>query len=135
MALLVVIPAFRSGPSDTLTRYSWLLAGPADVLGNPGRIVQHLLADPRRLWMLVKFLLPVGFTSLFSPAILVSLPAVAVNWLAGNLYQSSIYFHYAATTIPVVFAAAVYGIERIVGKGREERKRKGKGARCAGLWC
>lgn len=126
VALLVIIPAFRSGPSDTLTRYSWLLVGPADLLGNPGRVVQHLLADPRRLWMLVKFLLPVGFTSVFSPAILVSLPAVAVNWLAGNLYQSSIYFHYAATTIPAVFAAAVYGIERIVGKGDGKGGNKGK---------
>ncbi|MEZ4767156.1 MAG: DUF2079 domain-containing protein [Caldilineales bacterium] len=128
IALLVVIPAVRAGPSDTLTRYSWLLAGPADILGNPARIVQHLLADPRRLWMLVKFLLPVGFTSLLSPAILVSLPAILVNWLAGNLYQSSIYFHYAAATIPVVFAAAVYGVERLVGKegkdGKEEEGRR-----------
>lgn len=117
LALLVIIPAFRSAPSDTLTRYGWLLAGPTDLLAHPGRIVQHLLADPRRLWMLVKFLLPLGFTSLLSPAILVSLPALAVNWLAGNLYQSSIYFHYAALTIPTLFAAAVYGIERLVGGG------------------
>ncbi|MCA9871974.1 MAG: DUF2079 domain-containing protein [Anaerolineae bacterium] len=122
LALLVIIPAFRSAPSDTLTRYSWLLSGPADVLGNPARIVQHLLADPRRLWMLIKFLLPVGFTSLLSPAILVSLPALAVNWLAGNLYQSSIYFHYAAATIPVVFAAAVHGTERLIGKGEKRGK-------------
>ena len=128
IALLVIIPAFRSAPSDTLTRYSWLLTGPANVLGNPGRIVQHVLADPRRLWMLVKFLLPVGFTALLSPAVLVSLPAVAVNWLAGNLYQSSIYFHYAAATIPVVFAAAVFGMEKLIGKeegneGKEGRRR------------
>ena len=122
VALLVIIPAFRSAPSDTLARYSWLLAGPADVLGNPGRILQHLLADPRRLWMLVKFLLPLGFTSLLSPAVLVSLPAVAVNWLAGNLYQSSIYFHYAAATIPVVFAAAVYGTERVLARGGEGKE-------------
>ncbi len=139
LALLVVIPAFRNAPSDTLTRYSWLLAGPSDVLGNPGRIAQHLLADPRRLWMLVKFLLPVGFTSLLSPAVLVSLPALAVNWLAGNLYQSSIYFHYAAATIPVVFAAAVYGTERAIGRGREgtegkegnEGERRGEVGRAA----
>ena len=90
VALLVIIPAFRSAPSDTLARYSWLLAGPADVLGNPGRILQHLLADPRRLWMLVKFLLPLGFTSLLSPAVLVSLPAVAVNWLAGKIGRAHV---------------------------------------------
>ena len=122
IALFVVIPAFRGAESDTLARYAWLGAGPADILANlldnPGRVAGQVLGEPRRLWMLVKFLLPVGFLPLLSPAILVALPTLAVNWLAGNLYQASIYFHYAALMIPVIFAAAVYGMERIARSGQ-----------------
>ncbi|HSN76538.1 MAG TPA: DUF2079 domain-containing protein, partial [Anaerolineae bacterium] len=117
VALFVVIPAMRGAESDTLARYAWLGSGPADILANlidnPGRIAGHVMGEPRRLWMLVKFLLPVGFLPLLSPAILLALPTLAINWLAGNLYQASIYFHYATLMIPVVFAAAVYGMERV----------------------
>jgi uncharacterized membrane protein len=121
ITLFVIIPFFRGAESDTLARYAWLGSGPFDILSgaiqNPGRIAGHLLGEPRRLWMLVKFLLPVGFLPLLSPAILIALPSLAVNWLAGNLYQASIYAHYATLMIPVVFAAAVYGMERVAVSG------------------
>ncbi len=121
LALFVVIPHFRGAESDTLSRYAWLGSGPFDILSaaiqNPGRIAGHVLGEPQRLWMLVKFLLPVGFLPLLSPAILIALPSLAINWLAGNLYQASIYFHYAALMIPVVFAAAAYGMERLARAG------------------
>jgi uncharacterized membrane protein len=117
VALFVLIPHFRGAESDTLARYAWLGSGPADILAgalrNPGRIAGHLLGEPRRIWMLVKFLLPLGFLPLLSPAALLLLPTLAINWLAGNLYQASIYFHYATLMIPLVFAAAVYGLERL----------------------
>lgn len=137
LALFAVIPAVRGAESDTLARYAWLGSGPADILrnllDNPGRIADHVLGEPRRLWMLVKFLLPVGFLPLLSPAILIALPSLTINWLAGNLYQASIYFHYAALLIPVFFAAAVYGMER-VGEGERggERGREGERERWAG---
>lgn len=129
LALFVIIPAVRGAESDTLSRYAWLGNGPADILAgviqNPGRVAGHLLGEPRRLWMLAKFLLPVGFLPLLSPAILIALPSLAINWLAGNLYQASIYFHYAALTIPVVFAAAVYGMEHMAG-GERGRGKEGE---------
>lgn len=122
VALFVVIPAMRGAESDTLARYAWLGSGPADILAgvlqHPGRIAGHVLGEPRRLWMLVKFLLPVGFLPLLSPAMLIALPALAINWLAGNLYQASIYFHYATLLIPVLFAATVYGMARVAEGGR-----------------
>jgi len=125
LALFVLIPAFRGAGSDTLSRYAWLGNGPADVMAtllhDPGRVPAHLLGEPRRLWMLFKFLLPLGFLPLLSPAVLVALPSLAVNWLAGNLYQASIYFHYAAVVIPVLFAATVYGLEGVA-------RRRGKAA-------
>ncbi len=121
IALFIVIPAFRGAESDTLARYAWLGNGPFDILSgaiqSPGRIAGHLLSEPRRAWMLAKFLLPVGFLPLLSPAILIVLPSLAINWLAGNLYQASIYAHYATLMIPVLFAAAVYGMERVAVSG------------------
>jgi uncharacterized membrane protein len=121
IALFAIIPFFRGAESDTLARYAWLGSGPFDVVSNaiqnPGRIAGHLLGEPRRLWMLGKFLLPVGFLPLLSPALLVALPTLAINWLAGNLYQASIYAHYATLMIPVVFAASVYGMERVAVSG------------------
>ena len=117
IALFVVIPAMRGVESDTLARYAWLGSGPADILASviqdPGRVAGHVLGEPRRIWMLIKLLLPVGFLPLLSPAVLIALPTMAINWLAGNLYQASIYFHYATLLIPIVFAAAVYGMKRV----------------------
>lgn len=117
LGLFVIIPALRGGvASDTLGRYAWLgdnTAGMlAGLLASPRLLLSHLLGEPRRLWFLVKFLLPAGFLPLLSPAILIALPSLAINWLAGNTYQASIYFHYATLMIPIVFAAAVYGLEK-----------------------
>lgn len=119
MALFVVIPAFRGAASDTLGRYAWLGASLPDILQtlvhDPGLAFQHIVGEPRRLWMAVKALMPTGFLALFSPAILIAAPSLAINWLAGNLYQSSIYFHYAASLIPIVFASTVYALLRARG--------------------
>lgn len=130
-ALLVIIPAFRGAASDTLDRYAWLGRTPAEALATlirrPGAVLGHLLGDPRRFWFLFKLLLPTGFLALLSPAVLVTLPGLLVNWLAGNLYQATFYFHYAAVLIPVVFAAAAYGLERVAEgeeTGRRERREK-----------
>jgi uncharacterized membrane protein len=131
IALFVVIPAVRGAESDTLARYAWLGSGPADILAgaiqNPGRVAGHLLGEPRRVWMLVKLLLPTGFLPLLSPAILLTLPSLAINWLAGNLYQASIYFHYATLMIPLVFAAAAYGMERVAAGRRAGDRLEGNG--------
>lgn len=111
VALFMVIPALRGGASDTLTRYAWL----GDAWAQPARLVQHLL-DPLRGWMLVKFLLPVGFVALLSPAVLVALPALLINWLASNLYQATPYFHYATLLLAGIFAGTVYGLERLAAR-------------------
>jgi uncharacterized membrane protein len=132
LALLAIIPMFRGAPSDTLDRYAWLGRTPGEALATlaqrPRRVLAHLLGDPRRFWFLFKLLLPTGFLALLSPAVLVALPSLLINWLAGNLYQATFYFHYAAVLIPVIFAAAAYGLERIAkgekGKPGKEAKQK-----------
>lgn len=132
LALLVVIPAFRGAASDTLDRYAWLGRTPTEALAavirRPAAVLGHLLADPRRPWFLFKLLLPTGFLALLSPAALIALPALLVNWLANNLYQATFYFHYAAVLIPVVFAAAAYGLERVAkAEGKEAKERDSRG--------
>lgn len=119
-ALLVVIPAFRGAESDTLARYAWLGDSPRTALlhlvTRPAEVAAHLL-HPRRVLMLARALLPLGFLPLLSPAALVALPGLLINGLADNFYQSTIYFHYIALQIPLFFAAAVYGLERIARRG------------------
>ena len=121
VALLVVIPAFRGAESDTLARYAWLGDSPRSALlhfvTHPADVAAHLF-HPRRMLMLARALLPLSFLPLLSPAFLVALPGLLVNGLAGNFYQSTIYFHYIALQIPLYFAAAVYGLERIARRGR-----------------
>ncbi len=134
LALLVIIPAFRGAPADTLDRYAWLGRTPSAALTTlvtrPDRVLAHVLGDPRRFWFLFKLLLPTGFLALLSPALLIALPGVLINWLAANLYQATFYFHYAAVSIPVVFAAAAYGMERVgqrEGRGRREKRETQEG--------
>ncbi|MER2599928.1 MAG: DUF2079 domain-containing protein [Caldilineales bacterium] len=114
--LLVVIPAFRGAESDTLARYAWLGDSPRaaamHLLTQPVDVVTHLL-HPRRVSMLLRALLPLGLLPLLSPALLVALPGLLINGLADNFYQSAIYFHYITLQIPIYFAAAVYGLERL----------------------
>lgn len=134
LALLVIIPAFRGAPADTLDRYAWLGRTPSAALTTlvtqPDQVLSHALGDPRRFWFLFKLLLPTGFLALLSPASLIALPGVLINWLAANLYQATFYFHYAAVSIPLVFAAAAYGMQQVGQWGRRESmERRERGER------
>ncbi|MFN2137387.1 MAG: DUF2079 domain-containing protein, partial [Candidatus Promineifilaceae bacterium] len=116
IALFVVIPSFRGGASDTVSRYTWLgdsfaalLTAP---LRQPGAVLAHL-AEPYRAVLPVKLLLPVGFLSLLAPApLLVTLPNLAYNLLSETPSQSTIYFQYLAPAVPFIFVAAIQGAQR-----------------------
>jgi uncharacterized membrane protein len=116
VTLFVIIPAFRGTASDTLGRYEWLGASAPEMLytlvTRPGFVIRHqFLASPLRWRFLLKLLLPVGFLSLFGPAVLaIGLPALAYNLLSDAPPQSSIYFQYLSPIIPFVFLAALEGM-------------------------
>jgi uncharacterized membrane protein len=118
-ALFWIMPAFRGGVSDTVSRYAWLgdtlgqiLAG---LIGKPRLVLEHLMV-PYRAIVPLKLLLPVGFIALLSPApLLVTLPALAYNLLSETPSQSSIYFQYLAPAVPFIFIAAIQGARRMQG--------------------
>ena len=86
-------------------------------------ILNHLLI-PYRRQLLLKFLLPLGFLSLFSPApLLIGLPALTYNMLSETPSQSSIYFQYLAPVVPFIIVAAIQGASRIQSWLTQDRAR------------
>ncbi len=117
-AIFGIIPFFRGGGSDTLTRFAWLGGSPMEMvqtlLLRPGFVAQHLLSDPIRRWFLLMIVLPVGFLPLLSPLTLaVGLPAVGYNLLSDVPSQTSIYFQYISPVIPFLFLATIEGVKKV----------------------
>jgi len=118
LAFLVVIPAFRGEPSDTLTRYHWLGDSPSRMLSTmisqPAFVLQKLFAVEHILTVL-QLLAPLAFLSLLSlPALMPALPTLLYNFLAEWPSQTTIYNHYMAPVIPFIAVAAVFGLQRFV---------------------
>ena len=119
IAVAVVVPSFNEGGnSDFYGRYR-------EVGGSPGGIVETTLTDPiaivraitegRDGAFVVELLLPLLALPLLAPlALLPALPELALDLLSATRTQTSIHFHYAATIVPALFAAAVFGTARLV---------------------
>ena len=117
IALLVVIPAFRGEPSDTLARYHWLDDSPSGMLwallSAPLPVLERLFA-PERLATLVHLLAPFAFLPLVGwVALLPAAPTLAYNFLADWSSQGTIYAHYMAPVLPFMSIATVVGLRRL----------------------
>lgn len=97
LATLVVVPHFApAGVSAFESRY--------DAPSLDGRDLSYLAA----------LFLPLGLIPLAAPlALLPALPELGLNLLSSTITQTSVKTHYAATAIPALLAAAVYGVARI----------------------
>ena len=70
--------------------------------------------DARDLSYLAALFLPLGLLPLAAPlALLPALPELGLNLLSSTITQTSVKTHYAATAIPALLAATVYGVARI----------------------
>jgi uncharacterized membrane protein len=112
-----LIPTLRQGPSDTLSRYTWLGETPAQILGALVFRFQYVLqnlAEPNRVLYLLQLLVPVGFLALLGlPELLMAIPGLALNLLAKHYYQPTIYCHYTIPIISFIFIATVFGLQRL----------------------
>lgn len=103
VALFVVIPAFRGASSDTLARYGvWsnLLKDPISTLA--------VLINYEHIQYFVRWLLPLGFVSLWAPQIMfVILPSFLINFLSDYSGQLSLINHYDVMTTIGVFWALI----------------------------
>jgi len=114
VALMVVIPHFRGGPSDTLGRYLWLGDSPASIvaalLTRPGQVVKHLLDDPIRIKTLLFLIWPLLFLPIFAPQrLLCAVVPLLIVQLPDHASMNSIYFQYLAPVVPLLWWAAVRG--------------------------
>jgi uncharacterized membrane protein len=114
----VVVPHYAPGGGSPFEgRY-------AAVGGSPGGMVRTLLTDPgaildaiaegRDLRYVAALLLPLLACALLAPGLAaIALPELALNVLSATPTQSSIHFHYTATIIPALVAAAAVGTGRL----------------------
>lgn len=117
-AVTVIIPYYRGAAADTLDRYAWLGETPFEVvttlLTTPLQVGAQILRDPIRLNTLAYLLWPWMLLPLLAPARLATaiLPLL-VCLLPDQPSQNSIYFHYLAPVLPLVWWAALGGAERL----------------------
>lgn len=76
---------------------------------HPGRVVAALLSATTGLYLLA-LAAPVAFVCLMGPrALLIAAPALAINVLSSRSAMQTIYYHYTAVIVPVLFLAAIQG--------------------------
>ena len=97
VAALVVVPHFApAGTSAFESRYE-----------SPS-------LDDRDLSYLASLLLPLALLPLAAPlALLAALPELGLNILSVTVTQTSVKTHYAATVVPALLAATVFGVARL----------------------
>ncbi len=127
-AVLVIQNTFAEG-NIHWSRYSYLGATPVQkvitLLTKPAVVLAQLRAA-NTLQYLVWLLLPIGFTALLAPEILLlALPSFAINLLAdfSPMHQVNELI-YAAPIVPSVMLAGVYGTARIASAIRHPETRK-----------
>ena len=100
VAALVVVPHFApAGASAFESRYE-----------SPS-------LDGRDLGYLASLLLPLALIPLAAPlALLAALPELGLNLLSSTITQTSVRTHYAATIVPAVLVATVFGVARLGGR-------------------
>jgi uncharacterized membrane protein len=121
-ALYIVIPHFNAqGRSHVLSWYAYLGDGPLEIaitaVTNPLLILRTVLT-PAKVRYIFDLLLPMAFTSLFSPqTLLLFLPSLAINLLSTYPPMSVLEeFHYAGPLVPFVIISGIYGVEFLARK-------------------
>lgn len=129
VAVFVIIPAFRGGPSDTLDRYGWLGSTPVEVLAGlataPAQVLEVILRERTSAPTVLQLCAPLAFLPLLGASVLIpALPALTYNYVAKSNYQATIYAHYMVVVIPFVLTSAVVGARRILNSSWSQRMAK-----------
>ncbi len=76
---------------------------------NPGRVMERA-AKPVNQQYFFDVFTPVAFIPLLSYTVILSFPALFINFVSGWHYAHFINYHYTSAIIPFVFIASIYGI-------------------------
>ena len=117
-AVFVVTPIFQPGGNEYIYRYRLWGDSPLEIVSNvissPGRVLQVATSGDKLLYW-IRFTLPVFFTALLAPLILIqAMPLLLINTL-GNYppaYQLDL-FHSSAPLAVYVTFASVLGVARL----------------------
>jgi uncharacterized membrane protein len=115
----VVIPAYSPvGDNIHIVRYASLGSNMGEVIANffthPLGVLR-LAFQPTRLPYWIMLTMPVAFTSLLDPLLLVlSLPSLAINTLSSKpASYCPVAFHYTAPIVPFIIVSSVSGVARL----------------------
>lgn len=118
LTISVLIPLFRSGPSDTLLRYG--IWGDSafeiiiNIIAHPLQVLTHLL-NPMHLHYYVKLFFPLLFIAFFAPKqLLITVPLILVNALANYEAQITLLNQYELTILPAIFIATAYAYKNML---------------------
>ena len=110
-----IIPYFNKDTVQFLSIY-------ANLGDSVPEIVKYIVTHPIQtgkiiinswnMTYLLSLFMPLSFFSLFDPQILIIFPLLMQHLLSNRPSEQTIYYHYTAEMIPIVFVSAVYGIKR-----------------------
>lgn len=126
VSMVFIIRHFNpAGHSPYIERYNYLghgIGGIALGIVEHPILVWNVLTSAPRLIYLDALLDPAGFVSLLGlPALLLALPAFAVNMLSNDPSMYSGFYQYSAEIVPYVVASAVLGTAAATRAARDAR--------------
>ena len=110
-----VIPYFNKDTVQFFTIYSCFGNSVSEIVWF---VITHPLETARiiitssNLSYVVSLFMQVSFFSFFSPQILIIFPVLMQHLLSKREWEHTIYRHYTAEMIPIIFISAIYGIKR-----------------------
>ncbi len=136
--LVVVLLFWVFIPAVTVEQKHFALTYLVEFGGNLNEILFNLLKDPikilglsinyDRLYYYFQLLVPVGFLSLLSPAVLIfATPSLIINSLSNNHLMRMIDYQYTSAVTPFIFISAISGFSVVltrINKIRSNNKRK-----------
>ena len=84
-----------------------------DILLSPVSVLRSMFINGMRFKYFLYLLGPLVFLPLLSPLISAALPILAQHLLARNPAEHTIYFHYTAPILPIIFVAAIFGCKKL----------------------
>ncbi len=122
IAVLVIVPAFRGGPSVYYSQYESVGGSPEGVVRttftDPGAIVSALTKHDDISFLLFLSVPLVGLFFLAPGLAAVAIPQLLVNGLSDRPTMTDPRFHYVAGIIPFLVAATVFGLKRVSPRWR-----------------
>jgi uncharacterized membrane protein len=131
LAIYVLIPHFNAAHQYPY----WSFGGTVSPGGHASAsAVAHQLTagGSQKLATTLLVLAPTAFLALRSPFALIAVPSLALRFVSTNTYFWGTGYHYSATVMPIVFAAAIDGMARLTAGAREAQPGESRPGRLAG---